>query len=59
MPQCRWLDEPHPVPTFPIVEQDVEAFASKKRAKTFRYLVGQFSRVERKSIEPMEQRLLV
>jgi len=69
LPQCRCHDEPYPVPKFSLVEQDVEAFASQlrefltefdecfsrseSRENLHRYVVGQFSQVERKSIEPI------
>lgn len=69
LPQCRCLDEPYPVPKFSLVEPDVEAFApqlrqflgefdacfsrSEPRENLHRYIVGQYSQVERKSIEPI------
>jgi SRSO17 transposase len=69
LPQCRYLDESYPVPKFSLVEQDLEAFIpqlreflsefdgcfsrSEPRENFHRYIVGQFSQVERKSIEPI------
>ena len=69
LPQCRCLDEPYAVPKFSLVEADVELFSpqlreflsefdgcfsrSEPRENLHRYLVGQFSQVERKSIEPI------
>jgi len=69
LPQCRCLDEPYRVPKFSLTEQDVEAFTpqlreflkefdecfsrSEPRENLHRYIVGQFSPVERKSIEPI------
>lgn len=69
LPRCRCLDEPYPVPKFSVMAQDVEAFGpqlrnflsefdecfsrSEPRENLYRYLVGQFSQVERKSIEPI------
>lgn len=73
LPRCRCLDEPYPVPKFSLVEQDVEALApqlrefltefegcfsrSEPRENLHRYLVGQFSQIERKSIEPIALRV--
>jgi SRSO17 transposase len=73
LPLCRCLDEPYPIPKFSIVEKDVEDFApqlrdflgefdecfsrSEPRSNLYRYLVGQFSPVERKSIEPIALRV--
>ena len=69
LPRCPCLDEPYPVPKFSIVAQDGEAFdpqlrnfsgefdecfsRSEPRDNLHRYLIGQFSQVERKSIEPI------
>lgn len=69
LPQCRCLDEPYAVPKFSLIERDVELFIpqlreflseydgcfsrSEPRGNLHRYLVGQFSQVERKSIEPI------
>lgn len=73
LPRCRCLDEPYPVPKFSLVEQDVRALAhqlrefltefeecfsrSEPRENLHRYLVGQFSQIERKSIEPIALRV--
>jgi SRSO17 transposase len=73
LPRCRCLDEPYPVPKFSLVEQDVKALTaqlrefltefdecfsrSEPRENLHRYLVGQFSQVERKSIEPIALRV--
>lgn len=69
LPQCRCLDEPYPIPKFSVVEEDINSFTSQlrdflaefdgccsrsePRENLYRYLGGQFSQVERKSIEPM------
>jgi SRSO17 transposase len=69
LPYCRCLDEPYRVPKFVLTEKDVEAFTpqlreflkefdgcfsrSEPRENLHRYMVGQFSQVERKSIEPI------
>jgi SRSO17 transposase len=69
LPQCRCLDEPYAVPKFSLIERDVESFIpqlkeflseydgcfsrSEPRENLHRYIVGQFSQVERKSIEPI------
>lgn len=69
LPQCRYLDEPYPVPKFSLVEEDVQSFMpqlreflaeygecfsrSEPRENLYRYIVGQFSQIERKSIEPI------
>jgi SRSO17 transposase len=69
LPQCRCLDEPYPVPKFSLVEEDVKSFTpklreflaefdtcfsrSEPRENLCRYIIGQFSQVERKSIEPI------
>jgi len=73
LPRCRCLDEPYPVPKFSLVEQDVKTLAhqlrefltefeecfsrSEPRENLHRYLVGQFSQIERKSIEPIALRV--
>ena len=73
LPRCRCLDEPYPVPKFSIVEQDVKALArqlrefltefeecfsrSEPRENLHRYLVGQFSQIDKKSIEPIALRV--
>lgn len=69
LPQCRCHDEPYPVPKFSLEQHDVESFIpqlreflsefddcfsrSEPRENLHRYMVGQFSQVERKSIEPI------
>ena len=73
LPRCRCLDEPYPIPKFSLVEDDVKALApqlrqfitpfdecfsrSESRENLHRYLVGQFSQVERKSIEPIARQV--
>lgn len=73
LPRCRCLDEPYPVPKFSLAEQDVkvlgpqlrefltefdECFSrSEPRENLHRYVVGQFSQIERKSIEPIALRV--
>ena len=68
-PACRTNDEGLPIPTCDIVPSDVAGFMdalwefqsafhdcfprSEPRAHFFDYMVGQFSKLERKSIEPM------
>jgi hypothetical protein len=69
LPACRTNGEGCPIPTFDLVPSDVEGFMdalwefqsafhdcfarSEPRAHFFDYMVGQFSKLERKSIEPM------
>jgi len=69
LPQCRCLDETYPVPKFSLIEEDIKLFSpklreflsefhpcfsrSEPRENLFRYIVGQLSQVERKSIEPI------
>ena len=69
LPACRTDGEGFAIPTFDIVPRDVEGFMeelwefqstfhdcfarSEPRAHFFDYMVGQFSKLERKSIEPM------
>ena len=69
LPACRTADEGFAIPTFEVVPSDVEGFMeelwefqsafhdcfarSEPRAHFFDYMVGQFSKLERKSIEPM------
>ena len=69
LPACRTAGEGCAIPTFDVVPSDVEGlmeelwacqstfhdcFArSEPRAHFFDYMVGQFSKLERKSIEPM------
>jgi DDE superfamily endonuclease len=68
-PACRTSGEGIAIPTFDLVPSDVEGFMgalwefqsafrdcfahSEPRAPFFDYMVGQFSKLERKSIEPM------
>src|SRR2546430_873477 len=69
LPACRTEGAGFSMPTFDIVPSDVEGFMdelwefqsafhdcfarSEPRAHFFDYMVGQFSKLERKSIEPM------
>ena len=69
LPACRTNEEGFTIPTFDLVPSDVEGFMdelwefqsafhdcfarSEPRAHFFDYMVGQFSKLERKSIEPM------
>src|SRR5262249_7232448 len=69
LPACRTNGEGFTVPTFGLVPSDVEGFMdtlwefqsafhdcfarSEPRAHFFDYMVGQCSKLERKSIEPM------
>jgi SRSO17 transposase len=69
LPACRTAGEGFAIPTFDLVPGDVEGFIeelwefqaafhdcftrSEPRAHFFDYMVGQFSKLERKSIEPM------
>jgi SRSO17 transposase len=69
LPACRTAGEGFTIPTFDVVPSDVEGFMeelwefqsafhdcfarSEPRAHFFDYMVGQFSKLERKSIEPM------
>ena len=69
LPACRSTGEGFAIPSFDVVPRDVEGFMenlwafqavfhdcfarSEPRAYFFDYMVGQFSRLERKSIEPM------
>ena len=69
LPACRTAGEGFAIPLFDIVPRDVEGFMeelwafqsvfhdcfarSEPRAYFFDYMVGQFSQLERKSIEPM------
>jgi SRSO17 transposase len=69
LPACRTDDEGFTIPTFDVVPSDVAGFMdalwafqsafhdcfprSEPRAHFFDYMVGQFSKLERKSIEPM------
>jgi SRSO17 transposase len=69
LPACRTSGEGFTIPTFDLVPSDVEGFMdelwefqsafhdcfarSEPRAHFFDYMVGQLSKLERKSIEPM------
>jgi SRSO17 transposase len=69
LPACRTQGDEFTIPTFDIVPRDVEGFMdelwefqsafhdcftrSEPRAHFFDYMVGQFSQLARKSIEPM------
>jgi len=69
LPACRTGGEGFAIPTFDLVPSDVEGFMeelwefqstfhdcfarSEPRGHFFDYMVGQFSKLERKSIEPM------
>ena len=69
LPACRTGGEGFALPTFALVPSDVEGFMeelwafqstfhdcfarSEPRGHFFDYMVGQFSKLERKSIEPM------
>src|ERR1700704_5099951 len=69
LPDCRTPDATFAIPTFDVTPSDVEGFVeelwefqsvfhdcfarSEPRAHFFDYMVGQFSALERKSIEPM------
>jgi SRSO17 transposase len=69
LPACRTSGEGFAIPTFDLVPSDVEGFMdelwefqsafhdcfarSEPRIHFFDYMVGQFSKLERKSIEPM------
>jgi SRSO17 transposase len=69
LPACRTDSEGFSLPTFDVIPSDVEGFMeelwefqaafhdcfprSEPRAHFFDYMVGQFSTLERKSIEPM------
>ena len=69
LPACRTAGEGFAIPTFDVVPSDVEGFMeelwefqatfhdcftrSEPRVHFFAYMVGQFSKLERKSIEPM------
>jgi hypothetical protein len=69
LPACRSKSEGFTLPTFDVVPRDVEGFMDElrefqaafhdcfvrcePREHFFDYMVGQFSTLERKSIEPM------
>ena len=73
LPACRTAHVDYTIPTFDLVPSDVEGFMdelwefqaafhdcfarSEPRAHFFDYMVGQYSRLERKSIEPMALRV--
>jgi SRSO17 transposase len=73
LPACRTAHAGYTIPTFDLVPSDVEGFMdelwefqsafhdcfarSEPRAHFFDYMVGQYSRLERKSIEPMALRV--
>jgi len=69
LPNCRTEGDPYPIPKFTVEKADVKDFMkelkgfhnefrdcfnrSETRDNFFRYMVGQFSELERKSIEPI------
>ena len=69
LPACRTAGEGFAIPTFDVMPRDVEGFMgelqefksafhdcfarSEPRTHFFDYMVGQYSKLERKSIEPM------
>jgi len=69
LPECRTEGDPFEVPVFTIDKGDIEDFLdelkgfhgefrecflrSEPRENFYRYMVGQFSELERKSIEPI------
>lgn len=69
LPKCRTEGDPYSVPKFEVVAKDVEDFTDELRAfhqnfadcfsrsepreNFLKYMTGQFSELERKSIEPM------
>ena len=69
LPEVRQSDYLYPVPKFDLKRNDVDDFTnelkgfheqfggcflrSESRANFFRYMAGQFSQIERKSIEPI------
>src|SRR5262245_40779230 len=69
LPRCRTVGEPFVIPTFDVQGSDVEGFTdalqefqsvfhdcfarSEARAHCLDYMVGQYSPLPRKSIEPM------
>ena len=73
LPACRTAGEGFALPTFEVVPSDVAGFMeelwefqsafhdcftrSEPRAHFFDYMVGQFSKLERKSIEPIALRV--
>jgi hypothetical protein len=69
LPEARQSDYLYPVPKFDLKQNDVDDFTnelkgfheqfggcflrSESRSNFFRYMAGQFSQIERKSIEPI------
>ena len=69
LPECRQNEYLFPVPKFDVTKDDVGSFInqlecfhdefkdcfqrSETRRNVFRYMIGQFSKLERKSIEPI------
>lgn len=69
LPEIRTEGDIYPIPQFDVVEDDIEGFVNElrgfhsefhdcfprkeSRENFFRYMVGQFSDLERKSVEPM------
>ena len=69
LPACRTADETFAIPQFALTRSDIDAFMDELREfhtafracfarqeprdQFFNYMVGQFSALERKSIEPM------
>src|SRR5262252_1256338 len=69
LPACRTADEPFAIPQFALTRSDIDAFMEELRGfhtafracftrqeprdQFFHYMVGQFSALERKSIEPI------
>ena len=69
LPDCRNADDPYSIPQFTVEKSDVDTFMkelegfhgefrdcfnrSETRNNFFRYMCGQFSEMERKSIEPI------
>jgi DDE superfamily endonuclease len=69
LPVCRTADETFAIPQFALTRSDIDAFMDELRGfhtafracfarqeprdQFFNYMVGQFSALERKSIEPM------
>src|SRR5215470_1232005 len=69
LPVCRTADEPFAIPQFALTRGDIDSFLEELRGfhtafracfarqeprdQFFNYMVGQFSTLERKSIEPM------
>ena len=69
LPACRTAGEPFAIPQFALTRSDIETFMDELRGfhtafracfarqeprnQVFNYMVGQFSTLERKFIEPM------